>query len=132
MSFSLMSLIHPLPADASDGSDLSVNAKTDDQLLEYAGVGYECMDGFRFTEYCIKPGEEYDVLGTCVQNPRPLDENDRNLITKGKNNHTFLISSKSAEQLEKGMGWRSTMMIWGGAALTVACAGLFMAIHGML
>lgn len=132
MSFSLTSLIHPLPADASDGSDLSVNAKTDDQLLEYAGVGYECMDGFRFTEFCLKPGEEYDVLGTCVENPKPLDENDRNLITKGKNNHNFLISSKSVEQLEQGMSWRSAMMIWGGAALTVACAGLFMAIHDLL
>lgn len=132
MGFSLMNLIRPMQADASDGSDLSVNAKADDELLEYSGVGYDCMDPFRFTEWCIKPGQEYDVLGTCVENPKPSDESDRNLITQGNNNHTFLISSKSAEQLEQGMSLRSAMMIWGGAALTVACAALFMARHGLL
>lgn len=132
MDFSLMNAIRPLPVDASDGSDLSVNAKTDNQLLEYVGVGYDCMDGFRFTEYCIKPEHEYDVLGTCVENLRPNGDGDRNLITKGTNDWTFLISSKSAEQLKQSMGWQSTAMIWGGAALTVFCAGVFMAGHGLL
>jgi hypothetical protein len=132
MGFSLMNLFRPLGADASDGSDLSVNAKTEDELLEYAGVDYGCTDPFRFTEYCIKPDNEYDVLGTCVENPRPEDDYDRNLITKGTHDSTFLISSKSEEELKRGMGWRSTMMVIGGAGLAVFCAALFMARHGLL
>jgi len=132
MGFSLMNLFRPMEADASDGSGLSVNAKTEEELLEYSGVGYGCTDPFRFTEYCIKPDHEYDVLGTCVENPRPEGEDDRNLITKGTHNRTFLISSKSAEELKQGMSWRSAAMIWGGVALTVASAALFMARHGLL
>ena len=132
MCFSLANLFSPMEADASDGSDLSVNAKTEDELLEYAAVGYGCTDAFRFTEYCIKPDHEYDVLGTCVENPRPEGEDDRNLITKGDHNKTFLISSKSAEELKQGMSWRSTMMVIGGAGLVVFCAALLMARHGLL
>ncbi len=132
MGFSLTKFFKPMEADASDGSDLSVTAKTDDELLEYTGVDYGCMDPFRYTEYCIKPDHEYDVIGTCVENPRPEDDFDRNLITRGANNSTFMISSKSAEELKQGMGWRSTMMVIGGAALAVFCAGMFMARHGLL
>lgn len=130
--FSLMNVFRPMEADASDGSGLSVNAKTEDELLEYSGVGYGCTDPFRFTEYCVKPDHEYDVLGTCVENARPEDELDRNLITKGTHDPTFLISSKSADELKRRMGWPSTMMVIGGAALAVFCAALFMTRHGFL
>lgn len=132
MSFSLTNLFSRREADDSDDSGLSVNAKTEDELLEYSGVGYGCTDPFRYTEYCIKPDHEYDVLGTCVENPRPEDDYDRNLMTKGDHNGAFLISSRSAEQLKQGAGWRSTMVVMGGAALAVFCAALFMARHGLL
>ena len=113
-------------------SDVSLSAKTDEELLEYAAASYDYSNSYRFTERCIEPDQEYDVLGTCVENPRPVDDKDRNLITKGEHNGTFLISSKSAEELKQGAGWRSTLMVIGGAALTVFCAGLFMARHGLL
>jgi hypothetical protein len=132
IGFSLANLFRPMEADASDGTGLSVNAKTEDELLEYSGVDYGCTDPFRFTEYCVKPDHEYDVLGTCVENPRPEDDYDRNLITKGTHNTTFLISSKSVDELKRGIGWRSTMMVIGGAALAVFCAAMFMTRHGLL
>ncbi|HET7215142.1 MAG TPA: GIDE domain-containing protein [Terriglobia bacterium] len=113
-------------------SDDSVGGKTDDELLEYAAASYDYSNSYRFTELCIEPDQEYDVLGTCVENPRPEDDNDRNLITKGEHNGTFLISSRSAEELKSGMGWRSTMMVIGGASMAVFCAALFMARHGLL
>jgi hypothetical protein len=115
-----------------DTSDVSLSAKTDEELLEYAAASYDYSNSYRFTERCIEPDQEYDVLGTCVENPRPEDDNDRNLITKGDHNGTFLISSKSAEELKQGAGWRSTMMVIGGAALTIFCAALFMAEHSLL
>jgi hypothetical protein len=132
IGFSLMNLFRPMEADASDGSGLSVNAKTEDELLEYSGVDCGCPDPFRFTEYCVKPDHEYDVLGTCVENSRPEDDYDRKLIAKGKHNTTFLISSKSADELKQGMGWRSTLMVIGGAGLAVFCAAIFMTRHGLL
>ncbi|MEJ2007923.1 MAG: GIDE domain-containing protein [Acidobacteriota bacterium] len=126
----IMDMVRPSRSELSD--NVFVDPRTDDELREYAGVGYGCRDAFRFVEYCIRPDQEYDVLGTCVENPRPEDENDRNLITKGTHNRTFLISSKTAEELRQGMSWRSAAMIWGGAALAVASAVLFMARHGLL
>jgi E3 ubiquitin ligase len=119
-------------SNSYDSSDVSLSAKTDEELLEYAAASYDYSNSYRFTERCIEPDQEYDVLGTCVENPRPEDDFDRNLITKGTHNTTFLISSKSADELKRGMGWHSTMMVIGGAGLAVFCAALFMARHGFL
>ncbi len=134
INFSLLGMVRSMSNSgaAYDGSAVSADAKTDDELLEYAGLGYGYTDPVRFTEYCIEPDQEYDVVGTCVENPRPEGDDDRNLITKGDHNGTFLISSKSAEQLKEGAGWRSSMMVFGGAALAVFCAALFMASLGLL
>jgi hypothetical protein len=130
MNFSLKGLLGR--GRSYDTSDVSLSAKSDDELLEFAAASYDYSNSYRFTERCIEPDQEYDVLGTCVENPRPKDNSERNLMTKGEHNGTFLISSKSAEELTSGMGWRSTMMVIGGAALTVFCAALFMARHGFL
>jgi hypothetical protein len=132
MDFSLPGILRSIRGDSFSDSGVSADAKTDNELLEYAGVGYGYMDPLRFTEYCIEPDQEYDVLGTCVENPRPENDNDRNLITKGDHNGTFLISSKSAEQLKQGMSWSSTLMVICGVALAIFCAALFMARQGLL
>jgi E3 Ubiquitin ligase len=115
-----------------DMSEVSLSAKTDGELLEYAAASNDYSNSYRFTERCIEPDQEYDVLGTCVENPRPVDDRDRNLITKGEHDGTFLISSKSADELKQGAGWRSAVVVFGGAALAVFCAALFMARHGFL
>jgi E3 Ubiquitin ligase len=130
MNFSLASLLGR--GRSYDTSDVSLSAKTDEELLEYAAASYDYSNSYRFTERCIEPDQEYDVLGTCVENPRPEDDNDRNLMTQGEHDGTFLISSKSAEELKQDAGWRSAVIVMGGAALTVFCAALFMARHGLL
>lgn len=79
---------------------------------------------FRLTEYCIVPGNEYDVTGTCVQNPNSLDESCQNMISKGKEEPTFLISSRSERTLEKYLRGDATKMIYRGASLSVGCLAL--------
>ncbi len=95
-------------------------------LQEYA-AGMGGMDErFRFREYCIIPDNQYDVLGTCRENPNPSGPNDRNLITKDLHERTFLISSKAAQKLESSMRWKSALMVWGGIALvTIGAMMLF-------
>ena len=44
---------------------------------------------YRFTEHCVLPDHQYDVTGTCGENPEANDGNDRNLIRKGTNEPTF-------------------------------------------
>jgi hypothetical protein len=75
----------------------------------------------RFTEYCILPGHWYDVTGTCVENPNSHDEHDRNLIAKGRNAATYLISWRSERGLKGTLRGRSVLYVFGGAALSIAC-----------
>jgi len=85
---------------------------------------------YRFTEYCVVPGQAYDITGTCVENPEPKDEHDRNLIMKGQNEPTFLISWQSEKELESTLRWRATLGILGGAALSIACLAFLLYMLG--
>jgi hypothetical protein len=87
---------------------------------------------YRFTEYCLVPGGTYDISGTCVENPNPRDENNRNMILKGTNEKVFLISSKTEKQLESSLRGRALKMILGGAALSVICLAILLAKLGWL
>ncbi|MHB8214480.1 MAG: GIDE domain-containing protein [Candidatus Sulfotelmatobacter sp.] len=43
------------------------------------------------------------------------------VMMKGKNNPTFLISWRSQRDLARSLGWKCTLMIWGGPALCLLC-----------
>lgn len=78
---------------------------------------------YRFTECCILPDHWYDVTGTCVENPAPQDEHDRNMIRKGENEPTFLISWRAEKEIERMLRNRAALYVFGGAALSVVCLG---------
>lgn len=79
---------------------------------------------FRFTEYCILKDHWYDVTGTCVENPNAKDEHDRNMIMKGANEPTFLISWQTEKNIENSLRRRALWHVFGGGALAVACLGI--------
>lgn len=87
---------------------------------------------FRFTEYCILPGHWYDVTGTCAENPSPRDQHDRNMIMKGSNEPTFLISWRNERGIEGSLRRRAALHIFGGAALSVTCLAILLARFGWL
>jgi hypothetical protein len=72
---------------------------------------------YRFTEFCLPAGRTTNVLGTCTENPTPTDEGDRNLIKRGENEKTFLISTKSEEKLEGSLRLQAIVLILIGAVL---------------
>jgi len=54
------------------------------------------------------------------------------VMKKGKNNPTFLISWRSQRELANSLGWKCTLMIWGGPALTmVSLYGLLALTHSL-
>jgi hypothetical protein len=54
------------------------------------------------------------------------------VMMKGKNNPTFLISWRSQRELANSLGWKCTLMIWGGPALAlVSLYGLFALTHSL-
>jgi hypothetical protein len=84
--------------------------------------GFPAASGrFRLTESCIVPEHWYDVTGTCTENPSPQDQHDRNLIMKGNNEPTFLISFRTAKEVESRLRRRAAAQIFGGAGVSIAC-----------
>jgi hypothetical protein len=52
------------------------------------------------------------------------------VLMKGKNNPTFLISWRSQREVARSLGWKCTLMIWGGPALVLLCLyGLLTLTH---
>ena len=93
------------------------------------GSGYSGQ--YRFSEYCILKGHWYDLTGTCVENPTPQDEHDRNLIMKGQNEPTYLISWRAEKAIEATLRNRAVLYIFGGGALAVACLGILLLRFGL-
>jgi hypothetical protein len=87
---------------------------------------------FRFTEYCILKDHWYDITGTCVENPNIKDEHDRNMIMKGTNEPTFLISWQTEKNIEKSLRNRAMWHVFGGGALSVICLGILLLDFGWL
>ncbi|MFZ0817523.1 MAG: GIDE domain-containing protein [Candidatus Sulfotelmatobacter sp.] len=54
------------------------------------------------------------------------------VLMKGKNNPTFLISWRSQREIARSLGWKCTLMIWGGPALTLLCLYLLLALTNSL
>ena len=51
-------------------------------------------------------------------------------LMKGENNPTFLISWRSQREIVRSLGWKCTLMIWGGPALFLLCLyGLITLTH---
>jgi len=88
---------------------------------------------YRLREYLILPGQQYNVTGTCVENPSPRDQDgrDRCIIAKGQNEKTFLISSKTEVETQKGLRKSAVGMVFGGAALVLVCLALLLAHLGL-
>jgi hypothetical protein len=110
-------------------SDLEVRRQSERSRDEYTSSFSATGGGtgrFRLTEYVIIPGEKYHVSGTCAENPAPKGEDDRNIILKGEAEPYFHISHRTEQEDEKNLRNSAFWYIFGGAALTVVCAGVLM------
>jgi hypothetical protein len=54
------------------------------------------------------------------------------VLMKGTHDPTFFISWRSQRDLVATLGWKSTLMIWGGPALTLVCVYLLLAHFNLL
>ena len=84
---------------------------------------------YRFTETCLVAGRPCNVLGSCTENPSPADQSDRNLIKRGENEKTFLITTKSEKQIEKSLRLKAFLLVVIGAALIVGGAALALRLY---
>ena len=69
-------------------------------------------------------------LSQTPETPQDFDPHPPVVMMKGKNNSTFLISWRSQRDLARTLGWKCTLMIWGGPALSLLCLyGLHILAH---
>jgi hypothetical protein len=50
------------------------------------------------------------------------------VLKKGQGNTTFLISWRSQQELTRDLGWKCTVMIWGGPALSLLSLYILLSI----
>jgi len=58
----------------------------------------------------------------AAQTQTPADgfeQRPRMVLIKGKNNPTFLISWRSQRDVARSLGWKCSLMIWGGPAIAL-------------
>ena len=53
------------------------------------------------------------------------------VLMKGANNKTFLISWRSQQQVARSLGWKCTLMIWGGPALALISLYFFLGLKNL-
>jgi uncharacterized protein YjeT (DUF2065 family) len=125
------------PADPVIDPEVAATFEASDrEVLMYitkaAGKSGLLSGRYRVTEYCIEPEQCYDVTGTCAENPQARDEHDRNLIKKGQNEPTFMISVHEKKDLESTLRWKSMRGVFGGGALAIGCLAFLLMRFGWL
>ncbi len=74
---------------------------------------------YRVTEQCFLAESDCFVLGTCAENPDAQGAEDRNLIRKGENEKTFLISTQGEVKVGRSLRLQALGLVVLGAALIV-------------
>ncbi len=119
----------------SAASTSGLNFSLGGAALSFSGTSFGLGGGsgkYRFTEYLILPDHWYDVTGTCAENPSPKDESDRNIILRGQNEQTFVISWRNEKGIEGELRKRAAKYVFGGGALAVGCMAVLLAKFGWL
>jgi len=69
---------------------------------------------------------------TAVEDIGGYDLHPPVVLMKGSHEPTFFISWRSQREVVASLGWKSTLMIWGGPALTILCIYILLAHFGHL
>jgi hypothetical protein len=80
------------------------------------------------------PATKGDGTNGNADSPAQADAFDPHppiVLMKGTNNKTFLISWRSQQAVARSLGWKSTLMIWGGPALALLSLYLFLNIKNL-
>jgi hypothetical protein len=122
-------LMRATPAPPSNPAIPSSSRTAEDIVASIEGIP-SAAGRFRLTECCILPDHEYDITGTCAENPLAKDVSQRSVIRKGTNEPTFLISGLTRQDVDTVQKIRSNFMILGGGMLAVFCLGILLLRFG--
>ncbi|MBZ5682984.1 MAG: E3 ubiquitin ligase family protein [Acidobacteriia bacterium] len=69
---------------------------------------------------------------TTATNANGFDHHPPVVLMKGTNNKTFLISWRSQQDVARSLGWKCTLMIWGGPILALLSLYVLLNITNLL
>jgi hypothetical protein len=76
-----------------------------------------------------------ELSGALATAPGSLDGFDPHppaVLMRGVANKTFLISWRSQQEVARSLGWKCTLMIWGGPLLSLFCLYLILRVENWL
>ena len=84
------------------------------------------------TEKCFLADSDCVIVGTCAENPDAKSDEDRNIIRKGENEKTFLISTQGEVKVGRSLRLQAFGLVLLGAALIIGGVALALHAAGML
>jgi hypothetical protein len=87
----------------------------------------------------VSPRAASQAASAAIASPETVEDTNETydlhppvVLMKGNHDPTFFISWKSQRHLIATLGWKSTLMIWGGPALTLVCVYILLAHFNLL
>jgi hypothetical protein len=124
-----------IPGGSAAAKGISFGHKLAVVGLSLGGGGLSIDFGahrYRFTEECLLAERDCIVMGTCLENPSPKNDHDRNLITRGENEKTFLINLMTEQKTEKDLRKKALIAILAGSFFIIMAAVIALSKAGLL
>jgi Zn-finger nucleic acid-binding protein len=106
----------------SHGIDLSPTVEAGLVTLGLARSGWLSSKTLRCTERFILPAEQVYILGTAQEGNQNESANEARLFIGNHPDGAFIISDRSERDLLLKLRWHVLILLYGGPALTAACA----------
>jgi hypothetical protein len=71
-------------------------------------------------------------LSNEQDSPNGFDPRPPVVLRKGDHNHTFLISWSSRQEIGRILGWKCTLMIWGGPILALLSLYVLLSVVNLI
>jgi len=120
---------------SDEGKRLAVTEMTQQQkiaaALSKAGMSNPAAWGAATVTVNASAGAAKAAVAVEAQptgdDPNGFDLHPPVVLMKGSHDPAFFISWRSQRDVIASLGWKSTLMIWGGPALTILCVYLLLA-----
>jgi hypothetical protein len=121
---------HIQEAHASPGVDLSVFKTAQQQKVAAAllKAGIANPSAWEAAGVPLPPPKVTKISTPDKSDP---DRFPPVVLMKGSNNTNFLISWRSQQQIARALGWKCTLMIWGGPVLALLSAYYYLAVRNL-
>ncbi len=128
------------PSGPAKGADMTQQQKVAAALLKagvasptaWAAAGVSAAGGVQVLPDPAAPGSDGASAGAAAAaQTSTFDLRPPVALMQGTNNKTFLISWRSQQEVARSLGWKCTLMIWGGPILALLSLYFLVGINNL-